>query len=178
MVCVRARDMRVLTVPAGIPRRRPASRLVRPSSTEHLDLLEDVFAKVCSDFGATLVESNGEDDHVHLLIEYPPTVAISALVNSLKGVPAAACASDSRCVPTGTTSGRRPTSPRRPAAHPFPLSGSTSKPSAGINMADAFSRLRAYARDQNLRLTDVAQAAIDGTLDPHAWAPAPPSTRS
>jgi hypothetical protein len=45
-------------------------------------------------------------------------------------------------------------------------------------MADAFSRLRAYARDQNLRLTDVAQAAIDGTLDPHAWAPAPPSTRS
>jgi hypothetical protein len=53
-----------------------------------------------------------------------------------------------------------------------------SKPSAGINMADAFSRFRAYARDQNLRLTDVAQAAIDGTLDPHAWAPAPPSTRS
>ena len=53
---------------------------------EHLDLLEDVFAKVCSDFDATLVESNGEDDHVHLLIEYPPTVAISTLVNSLKGV--------------------------------------------------------------------------------------------
>jgi REP-associated tyrosine transposase len=43
-------------------------------------------AKVCSDFGATLLESNGEDDHVHPLIEYPPTVAISALVNSLKGV--------------------------------------------------------------------------------------------
>lgn len=54
--------------------------------SEHLDLLEDVFAKVCSDFGATLVESNGEDDHVHLLIQYPPTLAISALVNSLKGV--------------------------------------------------------------------------------------------
>lgn len=49
---------------------------------------------------------------------------------------------------------------------------------AGIDMAEAFSRLRAYARDQNLRLTDVAQAAIDGTLDPHAWAPAAPSTRS
>ena len=42
---------------------------------------------------------------------------------------------------------------------------------AGIDMGEAFSRLRAYARDQNLRLTDVAQAAIDGTLDPHAWAP-------
>ncbi len=54
--------------------------------SEHLDLLDDVFAKVCSDFGATLVECNREDDHVHLLVEDPPTVAISGLVNSLKGV--------------------------------------------------------------------------------------------
>jgi len=29
---------------------------------------------------------NGEDDHVHLLIEYPPKISISSLVNSLKGV--------------------------------------------------------------------------------------------
>jgi putative transposase len=29
---------------------------------------------------------NGEDDHVHLLVEYPPKVAVSNLVNSLKGV--------------------------------------------------------------------------------------------
>src|SRR5438105_15002011 len=42
---------------------------------------------------------------------------------------------------------------------------------AGIDLAEAFSRLRAYARNQNLRLTDVAQAAVDGTLDPKAWAP-------
>jgi putative transposase len=41
---------------------------------------------VCSDFEATLVEFNGEDDHVHLLVEYPPKVAVSVLVNSLKGV--------------------------------------------------------------------------------------------
>jgi putative transposase len=27
-------------------------------------------------------------DHGHLLVEYPPKVAVSALVNSLKGVPA------------------------------------------------------------------------------------------
>jgi GAF domain-containing protein len=39
---------------------------------------------------------------------------------------------------------------------------------AGIDLAQAFSRLRAYARNHNLRLTDVAQAAIDGTLDPLA----------
>jgi putative transposase len=38
-----------------------------------------------SDFGATLVESNREDAHVHLQVEYPSTVAISAMVNALKG---------------------------------------------------------------------------------------------
>ena len=38
--------------------------------------------------------------------------------------------------------------------------------------AEAFCRLRAYARSRNLRLTDVAQATIDGTLDPGAWASA------
>ncbi len=41
---------------------------------------------------------------------------------------------------------------------------------AGIDMAEAFSRLRNYAH--NLLLTAVAQAAIDGTLDPQAWADA------
>jgi putative transposase len=32
------------------------------------------------------VEFEGEKDHVHLLVNYPPKVAISKLVNSLKGV--------------------------------------------------------------------------------------------
>jgi AmiR/NasT family two-component response regulator len=41
---------------------------------------------------------------------------------------------------------------------------------SGIDLAEAFSRLRTYARNHNLRLTDVAQASIDGTLDPQAWA--------
>jgi len=50
------------------------------------ETLRDIFAKVCQDFEAVLVESNGEDDHVHLLVEYPPKVALSHLVNSLKGV--------------------------------------------------------------------------------------------
>ncbi|WP_426575379.1 IS200/IS605 family transposase (plasmid) [Xenorhabdus stockiae] len=43
-------------------------------------------SEVCRDFGATLKESNGGSDHVHLLIEYPPTVQLSVLVNSLKAV--------------------------------------------------------------------------------------------
>lgn len=51
-----------------------------------LDHLAPVFASVCADFGAELVAFEGEDDHVHLLVEYPPTVQLSKLVNSLKGV--------------------------------------------------------------------------------------------
>ena len=43
---------------------------------------------MCDDFGAELREFNGEEDHVHLLVGYPPKVAVSALVNSLKGVSA------------------------------------------------------------------------------------------
>ena len=38
------------------------------------------------DFGATLAGFNGEEDHVHLLVQNPPKVAISHLVSSLKGV--------------------------------------------------------------------------------------------
>ena len=45
-----------------------------------------VFTDVCADFGARLVQRNGEDDHVHLLVTYPPQVAVSRLVNPLKGV--------------------------------------------------------------------------------------------
>lgn len=48
--------------------------------------LKEIFACVCSDFEANLIEIDGEKDHVHLLITYPPKVAISRLVNSLKGV--------------------------------------------------------------------------------------------
>ena len=51
-----------------------------------IDVLRGIFADVCADAQATLVEMDGEDDHVHLLVEYPPKVAVSALVNSLKGV--------------------------------------------------------------------------------------------
>ena len=41
---------------------------------------------MCHDFNAELVEFDGEKDHVHLLINYPPKVSIAKLVNCLKGV--------------------------------------------------------------------------------------------
>ncbi|HIE4549084.1 TPA: IS200/IS605 family transposase [Proteus mirabilis] len=51
-----------------------------------IEKLRDYFASVCADFDVELVEMDGERDHVHLLINYPPKLAISNLVNSLKGV--------------------------------------------------------------------------------------------
>jgi putative transposase len=50
--------------------------------------LKGTLADVCSKMGCTLREFGGEDDHVHLLVGYPPKVAISRLVNSLKLVSA------------------------------------------------------------------------------------------
>lgn len=51
-----------------------------------LNDLKETFDSVCRDFEAELVEFDGEDDHVHLLVNYPPKVSIVKLVNSLKGV--------------------------------------------------------------------------------------------
>ena len=53
---------------------------------EILDNMRQIFESVCTDFEAQLVEFDGENDHVHLLVNYPPKVSISKLVNSLKGV--------------------------------------------------------------------------------------------
>ena len=53
---------------------------------EVLDDMRGIFESVCADFEAQLVEFDGENDHVHLLVNYPPKVSISKLVNSSKGV--------------------------------------------------------------------------------------------
>ena len=38
-----------------------------------IDRLHGMLAKVCTDFEASLVEMDGESDHVRLLVECPPT---------------------------------------------------------------------------------------------------------
>jgi putative transposase len=53
---------------------------------QHLEAMQAILANVCKDFEAALVEFNGRHDHVHLLVNYPPKVALSTLVASLKGV--------------------------------------------------------------------------------------------
>lgn len=48
----------------------------------------EVMGEVCGKLGAELRGFNGEDDHVHLLVHYPPKLPIPTLVNRLKGVSA------------------------------------------------------------------------------------------
>jgi putative transposase len=50
-----------------------------------LDILQKNFSKVCVDFEGELRAFEGERDHVHLLVVFPPKVAVSKLVNSIKG---------------------------------------------------------------------------------------------
>jgi putative transposase len=58
----------------------------RPVFTDTmLTFTETTMRGVCADLNAELVEFNGEPDHVHLLVAYPPTLAISVLVQRLKG---------------------------------------------------------------------------------------------
>lgn len=49
---------------------------------------------------------------------------------------------------------------------------------AGIDMEQAFTRLRNHARNHNLRLVDVAQQVIDRTLDTAALDPPTPAPRA
>ncbi|WP_327426117.1 IS200/IS605 family transposase [Streptomyces sp. NBC_01236] len=89
----------------------------------HLTRVEGIMRSVCADFECELVEFNGEDNHVHLLVNFPPKVAVTKLVNSLQGVSPAACARNSPTwyATTGapTSSGPGPTWPAPSAGAPL-----------------------------------------------------------
>lgn len=55
-------------------------------AARHLARMEEIMRAVCADFETDLAQFNGEDNHVHLLVNLPPKVAPAKLVNSLKGV--------------------------------------------------------------------------------------------
>lgn len=55
-------------------------------SSEELKLIEEVFRHVAKQMNFQILEINGEDEHVHALIEYPPKLSVSKIVNALKGV--------------------------------------------------------------------------------------------
>lgn len=46
--------------------------------------LIEVARESCTRLEATLLEADGESDHLHLLIEYPPKVQLSKLIGAIK----------------------------------------------------------------------------------------------
>ncbi len=50
-----------------------------------IEWLQAHFAKVCETMDCVLIACDGERDHIHLLVEYPPKYSVSVLVNALKG---------------------------------------------------------------------------------------------
>ena len=52
---------------------------------EHIEYLQNIFKETMEEMGGTLEEFDGERNHVHLLIQYPPKWSISVIVNNLKG---------------------------------------------------------------------------------------------
>lgn len=55
-------------------------------TAESLAVIETSFKEVAQKMDCKVEEFNGETDHIHVLIEYPPKLSISQLVNSFKGV--------------------------------------------------------------------------------------------
>ena len=97
---------------------------------EILDDLRPMLASVCTDFEAQLAEFDGEDDHVHLLVNNPPKVSVSSLVNSLRGVSCRMILKKTIRISAknfgAMRSGRRITLPVAAVVGLLPLSGSTS----------------------------------------------------
>ena len=50
------------------------------------DRLSTIFDETCSKWEASLLEFNGEEDHIHLLVRYHPTVQLSKFIANLKTV--------------------------------------------------------------------------------------------
>jgi putative transposase len=51
-----------------------------------IEQLREAFESACVKLECELIEMDGEQDHVHLLISYPPKLSISVMVNNLKAV--------------------------------------------------------------------------------------------
>lgn len=48
--------------------------------------MKHIFETIGKEHQVEIKEFNGEEDHIHMLINYPPKVSLARLVNSLKGV--------------------------------------------------------------------------------------------
>jgi putative transposase len=55
-------------------------------SAAHLERMREVCHGVAQKLDCVLLELSGEADQAHLLVEYPPRLSVTAIVNAMKGV--------------------------------------------------------------------------------------------
>jgi putative transposase len=55
-------------------------------TSESLAVVEKSFNEVSKKMDSQILEFNGEADRVHVLIEFPPKLSVSQMLNALKGV--------------------------------------------------------------------------------------------
>ncbi|BBH52643.1 IS200/IS605 family transposase [Fluviispira sanaruensis] len=48
--------------------------------------LKEIFVELCLKWECNLIEFNGEPDHIHMLLELNPKIALSTFINNLKTV--------------------------------------------------------------------------------------------
>jgi len=55
-------------------------------TNQSLKIIEEAFYRVADKMNFHVLEFNGESDHIHVLLEFPPKLSVSQIVNALKGV--------------------------------------------------------------------------------------------
>jgi hypothetical protein len=86
--------------------------------------------RACAEMGAELREFNGENDHIHLLVHYPPNSRSPRWSTGSRAYRRTTCGKSSPATSAGTsctvTCGPRRTSPRPAPAHHCRSSSNTS----------------------------------------------------
>ena len=53
---------------------------------EMISQIREAIESACEKLECQLIEMDGEEDHVHILIAYPPKICVSVMVNNLKSI--------------------------------------------------------------------------------------------
>ena len=53
---------------------------------DHIQYLRNLFDKLVIEYDSEILELNGEKDHIHFILSYPPHHSILSIVQRLKGV--------------------------------------------------------------------------------------------
>lgn len=51
-----------------------------------MDRLKDTANDLFSKWGGSIIEFNGEEDHIHIIFEVPPQIQLSKIINNFKTV--------------------------------------------------------------------------------------------